>query len=357
MHYVNFGSAGVKVSRIALGMGLREQYTDEGAERLVGHAIDSGVNFIDCANRYGLGDDRVNLRGTAEQALGRALRTRRDEVVITTKVTGAMGDGPNDSGAARVHIMREVERSLTRLQTDRIDVYLLHGWDDSTPIEETVRALDDLVTQGKVLYFGCCNYAAWQVCKALWTADRLGAHRFICVQNEYSLLRRGLEKEMFGLIRDQGLGAMAYSPLKAGLLSGVYTPGQPPPPGSLWDQRPDEDYSSALPPSSRAADRRPEVDSLRARRQRASGRDGLGALASRDHRGHLGQRHDRAARRQPRRPRAAAHPGRAPHPGRRVLSRNDLTIHYPPLPRRERTEVRVMHPPSGQSAHSRDRSG
>jgi aryl-alcohol dehydrogenase-like predicted oxidoreductase len=249
MHYTNFGSAGVKVSRIALGMGLREQYTDEGAERLVGHAIDSGVNFIDCANRYGLGDDRVNLRGTAEQALGRALRTRRDEVVITTKVTGAMGDGPNDSGAARVHIMREVERSLTRLQTDRIDVYLLHGWDDSTPIEETVRTLDDLVTQGKVLYFGCCNYAAWQVCKALWTADRLGAHSFICVQNEYSLLRRGLEKEMFGLIRDQGLGAMAYSPLKAGLLSGVYTPGQPPPPGSLWDQRPDEDYSSALPPS------------------------------------------------------------------------------------------------------------
>ena len=249
MNYVNFGSAGVKVSRIALGMGLREQYSAEGAERLVGHAIDSGVNFIDCANRYGLGDDRVNLRGTAEKALGRALKKRRDEVVITTKVTGEMGDGPNDSGASRVHLMREVERSLKRLKTDRIDIYLLHGPDDTTPIEETVRALDDLVTQGKVLYFGCCNYAAWQVCKALWTADRLGAHSFICVQNEYSLLRRGLEREMFGLIRDQGLGAMAYSPLRAGLLSGTYTPGQSPPPGSLWEQRPDEDYSSALPPS------------------------------------------------------------------------------------------------------------
>ena len=249
MNYVNFGSAGVRVSRIALGMGLREQYSAEGAERLVGHAIDSGVNFIDCANRYGLGDDRVNLRGTSERALGRALKGRRDEVVITTKVTGPMGDGPNDSGASRIHLVREVERSLQRLDTDRIDVYLLHGWHDSTPIEETVRALDDLVTQGKVLYVGCCNYAAWQVAKALWTADRLGADPFICVQNEYSLLRRGLEKEMFGLVRDQGLGAMAYSPLRAGLLSGTYTPGEPPPPGSLWDERPDEDYASALPPS------------------------------------------------------------------------------------------------------------
>ena len=249
MDYVNFGSAGVKVSRIALGMGLREQYTAEGAERLVRHAVDSGVNFIDCANRYGIGDDRVNLRGTSEQALGRALKGRRDEVVITTKVTGPMGDGPNDRGAARVHIAREVENSLRRLDTDRIDVYLLHGWDDDTPIEETVRALDDLVTQGKVLYYGCCNYAAWQACKALWTADRLGAPPFICVQNEYSLLRRGMEREMFGLIRDQGLGAMAYSPLRAGLLSGAYAPGQPPPPGSLWEHRPDEDYASALPPS------------------------------------------------------------------------------------------------------------
>ena len=249
MLYVNFGSAGVKVSRIALGMGLREQYSAEGAERLVHHAIDSGVNFIDCANRYGIGDDRVNLRGTSEQALGRALKGRRDEVVITTKVTGAMGDGPNDSGASRIHLMREVERSLERLDTDRIDIYLLHGWHDSTPLEETVRALDDLVTQGKVLYVGCCNYAAWQVAKALWTADRFGADPFICVQNEYSLLRRGLEREMFGLIRDQGLGAMAYSPLRAGLLSGTYTPGQPPPSGSLWDHRPDEDYASALPPS------------------------------------------------------------------------------------------------------------
>lgn len=249
MEYVNFGTAGVKVSRIALGMGLREQYSAEEAERLVRHAIDSGVNFIDCANRYGLGDDRVKLKGTAEQILGRVIKTRRDEVVITSKVTGATGGGPNDLGASRIHIMREVEQSLARLQTDRIDIYLLHGWDSTTPLEETIRAFDDLVTQGKVLYGGCCNYAAWQVCKALWTADRLGADPFICVQNEYSLLRRNLESEMFGLVRDQGLGAMAYSPLRAGLLSGTYTPGEPPPPGSLWKARPDEDYHSALPPS------------------------------------------------------------------------------------------------------------
>jgi aryl-alcohol dehydrogenase-like predicted oxidoreductase len=249
MEYVNFGTAGVKVSRIALGMGLREQYSAEEAERLVRHAIDSGVNFIDCANRYGLGDDRVKLKGTAEQILGRVIKTRRDEVVITSKVTGATGGGPNDLGASRIHIMREVERSLARMQTDRIDIYLLHGWDSTTPLEETIRAFDDLVTQGKVLYAGCCNYSAWQVCKALWTADRLGADPFICVQNEYSLLRRNLESEMFGLVRDQGLGAMAYSPLRAGLLSGTYTPGEPPPPGSLWETRPDEDYHSALPPS------------------------------------------------------------------------------------------------------------
>lgn len=238
------------MSRMALGMGLREQHSADEAERLIRHAIDSGINFIDCANRYGLGDDRVNLRGTSEQVLSKVLKDHRDDLVITSKVMAETGDGPNDRGSSRLHIMREVERSLDRLQTDRIDIYLLHGWDDTTILEETIRALDDLISQGKVLYVGCCNFTAWQVCKALWTADTLEADPFICVQNEYSLLRRGLENEMFGLIEDQGLGAMAYSPLRAGLLSGLYTPDEPPPVGSLWDKRPDDTYAEALPASS-----------------------------------------------------------------------------------------------------------
>ena len=247
MEYVNLGKAGLKVSRIALGLGLREQSSADEAERLIEHAIDSGINFIDCANRYGLGDDRDIKRGTSEQVLARVLRTRRDDVVITTKVTGAVAPGPNDLGASRYHLMREVERSLSRLGTDHIDIYLLHSYFADTPIEETLRGLDDLVTQGKVRYVGCCNFAAWQVVKALWTAYRIGADPFICVQNPYNLLDRGLEREMFGLVRDQGLGVMAYSPLAAGLLTGDYTPGEAPPEGSLWARRSKEEYESLLP--------------------------------------------------------------------------------------------------------------
>ena len=234
MEYVNFGSAGVKVSRIALGLGFRGQSSLDEAQRVIEHAIDSGVNFLDCANGYGA---RLGGPGLSEKVLGRVLRTRRDEVVITTKVNSTMGDGPNDKGISRYHIMKEVENSLRRLGTDHIDIYLLHQPDDSTPLEETIRALDDLVTQGKVRYVGCCNFAAWQVCKALWVADRLNADPFICVQNQYSLLGRALESEMFGLVRDQGLGVMVFSPLAVGLLSGAYHPDQLPPKGSAWEDR------------------------------------------------------------------------------------------------------------------------
>ena len=258
MEYVNFGSAGVKVSPVALGMGLREQSSAEEAERLVHHAIDSGINFIDCANFYGLGNDTDRKSGTSEEVLGRVLQTRRDEVVITTKVEGVMGPGPNERGASRVNIMREVENSLRRLQTDHVDVYLLHHYAADTHLEETLRALDDLVTQGKTRYVGCCNYAAWQVCKALWTADRIGADPLICVQNSYSLLTRSAEGELFGLIRDQGLGMMAYGPLGAGLLSGAYTPSEDPPAGSLWSDKPTGVYQSALPPETG-----PLIDALR----------------------------------------------------------------------------------------------
>jgi aryl-alcohol dehydrogenase-like predicted oxidoreductase len=158
---------------------------------------------------------------------------RRDEVVITSKVADRVGKAPNDRGAHRLHLMREVERSLRRLQTDRIDVYLLHVYDPRTPLEETVRALDDLVRQGKILYAGCSNFTPWQVCKCLWLQDRLGAAPLICVQNEYSLAKRSEELEMFELLRHEGLGLMAYSPLGAGLLSGAFVPGESPPEG-MW---------------------------------------------------------------------------------------------------------------------------
>ena len=247
MEYVNFGSAGVKVSPIALGLGFRGQASADEAQRVIEHAIDSGINLIDCANSYTLGAGGFPFdTPRSEEVLSRVLKTRRDEVVITTKVASRSEPGLNDVGVSRYHIMREVERSLDRLSTDRIDVYLLHRFHADTPLEETLRALDDLVAQGKVVYVGCCNFSAWQVCKALWTQDQINADPFICVQNQYSLLYRGLEDEMLGLVRDKGLGVMAFGPLAVGLLTGTYTPGEVPPPGSLWASKQRDVLDSAL---------------------------------------------------------------------------------------------------------------
>ena len=239
MEYVNFGKAGVKVSPLALGLGLRGQGDADAAQRLIEHAIDSGINLIDCANIYGLMDDRANV-GRSEEILGKAIQGKRDDVVITSKVFSQMGTGPNDAGLSRYHIMREVERSLKRLNTDHIDVYLIHAYDETTPQEETIRALDDLVRSGKTRYIGCCNHQAWQACKALWIADRINATPYMCIQNMYNLLNRDLETEMFGLVREEGLGVMCYSPLAVGLLSGIYAPDAPPPAGTLWAARQDE---------------------------------------------------------------------------------------------------------------------
>lgn len=236
MDYVNFGAAGVKVSRIALGLGLRGQADEAAAQRLVEQAIDQGINLIDCANIYGPMDDRANI-GRSELIVGRAIKGKRDNLVITSKVASAVGPGPNDRGLSRFHILREIDGTLRRLETDHVDVYLVHSFDATTPLEETVRALDDVVRSGKARYVGCCNYAAWQVCRALWIADLRNAQPYTVVQNPYSLLNRRLEDEMFGLARACGLGIMAYSPLGVGLLSGAYQPGQPPPPGSLWATR------------------------------------------------------------------------------------------------------------------------
>lgn len=233
MDYINFGSAGVKVSRLALGLGLRGQSDPASAQRMIERAIDLGINLIDCANIYGPMDDRANI-GQSEEILGRVLKHKRDDLVITSKVASRVGGGPNDQGLSRYHLLREVERSLKRLQTDHIDVYLLHVNDGNVPLEETMRALDDIVRSGKVRYIGCCNFAAWRVCQALWTADKINGSAFITLQNPYSLLTRYQELTLFPVVREFGLGVMAYSPLAVGLLSGAYHPDQPAPSGSLW---------------------------------------------------------------------------------------------------------------------------
>ena len=245
MDYINFGSAGVKVSRLALGMGFRGQSDAAEAQRVVEHAIANGINLIDCANVYGFMDDRANV-GTSETVLGKVLKHKRDEVVITSKVASRMGPGPNEVGLSRVAIMTQVENSLRRLNTDHIDIYLTHVYDGSTPMDETIRALDDLVRSGKVRYLGCCNHAAWQACKGLWIADELNATPFMTVQNRYNLLDRSAEQELFGLVRDQGLGMMAYSPLGVGLLTGTYQPGQPAPAGTVWATNLRARYADAM---------------------------------------------------------------------------------------------------------------
>ncbi len=240
MEYRSFGKAGVKVSRIALGLGLRGQADEKEAQRLVEHAIDGGINFVDCANLYGPLDDREN-KGQSEIIVGKALASRRDRIVLTSKVFAPVGDDPNDTGLSAFHILREIDNSLRRLNTDHLDFYLVHNYDDTTPQEETLRALDDIVRSGKARYIGCCNHQAWQVCRALWISDSLGSVPYVGIQNQYNLLTRGLETEMFGLIRNQALGAMAYSPLAVGLLSGAYRPGERPPAGTFWGNR-SKDY-------------------------------------------------------------------------------------------------------------------
>lgn len=238
MEITNFGQAGLRVSRLALGLGLRGQGDPAAAQRMIEHALDSGITLIDCANVYSPLDNHANP-GQSEIILGRALKGRRDQAVITSKVASRVGPGPNDAGLSRTHILREIDRSLARLGTDYVDVYLVHIFDPHTPLEETLSALNDVVRAGKARYVGCCNYAAWQVAHGLWIADEAKSAPFMCVQNQYSLLERRPEQELFGVVRRFGLGMMAYSPLAVGLLSGYYQPDQAPPEGSLWARRAD----------------------------------------------------------------------------------------------------------------------
>ena len=230
--YVNFGSSGLKVSRIAFGCGFRGTPDEKYCEEMMVRAIESGVNFIDCSNIYLAGN---HVR--SEIPLGRALKGRRDNVVLTTKVGSCIPGDPIDANgrsASRYHIMREVENSLTRLQTDHIDLYLIHIPDKCTPLEETVRALEQLCQDGKVRYTGLCNYQAWQVTEILGIQQRINAQPMIGMQSPFNLLNRSLEDEMFPMIREKGMGLMAYSPLATGLLGGQYMPGEPVPEKAFW---------------------------------------------------------------------------------------------------------------------------
>jgi len=231
MDYVRLGRAGVKVSRLCLGTAFRgywNGHTEEAtAIRTVETAIDLGCNFIDCANYY--------YQGRCEDLLGKAIKGKREDLVVTTKVWSRIGEGPNDQGLSRFAIMREVERSLNRLQTDYIDIYLLHNWDPNTELDETLKAFDDLVRQGKVRYVGACNFTAAQTVEALWTADRGGLDPFFVLQNQYNILQRwDIEPEILPICRQYGMGMMTYSPLAVGLLTGRFRRGQTPPVDSAW---------------------------------------------------------------------------------------------------------------------------
>jgi aryl-alcohol dehydrogenase-like predicted oxidoreductase len=225
MDYVKLGNSGVKVSQLCLGTMMFGGATDESESiRIIHRALDEGINFVDTANVYNAGE--------SERVTGKALKGRRDQVVLATKVYGPMGEGPNDQSTSRYHIMNEVENSLRRLDTDCIDLYILHKPDNTVPMEESLRALDDLVRQGKVRYIGCSNFYAHQVCRGLWLSDKQNLESFVAVQPLYNIVNRDPEVELFPTCQEHGLGVMVYSPLARGVLAGKYLPGKEAPPDS-----------------------------------------------------------------------------------------------------------------------------
>jgi aryl-alcohol dehydrogenase-like predicted oxidoreductase len=227
MQYRNLGCSGLKVSEVCLGSWLTYgNAVDEGTTRAcVDAAFDSGINFIDTANVY--------ATGRAEDLLGEALKTYdRDDYVLATKVYFPMADGPNDRGLSRKHIREQCDRSLKRLGVDYVDLYQCHRFDPETPLEETLRAMDDLVSSGKVLYVGFSEWPAERISEALGVQDRLGLDRFISSQPYYNLTGRGIEKAVLPLCQREGIGQIVFSPLAQGVLTGKYLPGQPPPAGS-----------------------------------------------------------------------------------------------------------------------------
>ncbi len=225
MHYRRLGRSGLEVSAVGLGtnnFGRRLDYA--ASETVIRAALDCGINFIDTANIYSAGD--------SESHIGRALQGNREAAIIATKGGGMMRSGPNGGGNSRKHIMDEVEASLTRLQTDYIDLYQIHFPDRHTPIEETLRALDDLIHAGKIRYIGSSNFMAWQDAEAAWTSRHHGLNSFISAQPEYSLINRDIEQELIPFAIEYGMGIIPYFPLAGGVLTGKYTSGEDPPAGT-----------------------------------------------------------------------------------------------------------------------------
>jgi aryl-alcohol dehydrogenase-like predicted oxidoreductase len=223
MDYRQLGNSGLRVSTLSLGTmtfggkGWASAVGStgvDGAKQQIAMCLDAGVNLIDTADVYSA--------GASEEILGEAIAGHRDDVLIATKVRGAMGQGPNDAGLSRHHIVQAAEASLRRMNIDHIDLYQVHEWDGQTPLEETLSALDSLVQSGKVRYIGSSNYAGWQLMKALGTSDRRGFERFVSQQIYYSLQSRDAEYELVPVTIDQGLGILVWSPLAGGLLSGKY---------------------------------------------------------------------------------------------------------------------------------------
>jgi aryl-alcohol dehydrogenase-like predicted oxidoreductase len=232
MKYRKLGNTGLIVSEVALGtmqFGGKMNMGNLGQEettRMVKQALDSGINFIDTADVYSL--------GASETLLGNALKDIREEIVLATKVRLPMGGNFNRSGATRVNIIREVEASLRRLQTSHIDLYQVHGWDSNTPLEETLRTLDDLVRQGKVRYLGLSNLMSWQAATAVMLQERLGLEKYVTAQMYYSLVGRGLEHEFQSFAEYHHIGILVWSPLAGGFLTGKYTRANPAPGGSRF---------------------------------------------------------------------------------------------------------------------------
>ena len=219
MKYRKLGGSGLEVSEIGLGTNNFGQRLDfESSDRVISQCIDSGINLIDTSNSYGA--------TLSEEYIGRSLVGRRDGVVLATKVSSRMAEGPNQAGNSRIHIMDQIDASLARLQTDYIDLYQIHWWDDNTPIEETLRALDDLVRDGKIRYFGCSNFSSWQVCESVWTSRSVGINSFVSVQPHYSMMERSIESELLPFCQKYDVGVLPYYPLANGFLTGKYRRGE-----------------------------------------------------------------------------------------------------------------------------------
>lgn len=230
------GRTGIRVPPLCLGTMTFGLQCDEATSfAILDRAFEGGIDFIDTADVYPLGGDHTTA-GRTEEIIGRWMKARgnRDRIVLATKCAGAMGPGPNDAGLSRYHIQHAVEASLRRLQTDVIDLYQVHAFDPTTPVDETLRALDDLVRSGKVRYVGCSNYPAWRLGEALATSERLGIARYETLQPRYNLLYREIETELLPMTRAHGMGVIVYNPLAGGFLSGKYRKGDEPREGTRF---------------------------------------------------------------------------------------------------------------------------